>query len=217
MTERGAVWPDSIMTASTCMSQSRSSLSTTIHTFIEVMHAKNPTLLEHGQRTAFYAMALGQTIGIPVRDLIDLYYAAVLHDIGQVMLPDDILQKKYPTHEEYVLIQCHPRDGARLLETIPVLHRAAVLIAHHHEHWDGSGYPYGLRHTFIPLGSRILAIADRFDALWEQKGGFHVDEGSAMRLIRTLAGSQLDPTLVGVFVHRWQYERSQVSFTGSSD
>ncbi|MEP6887770.1 MAG: HD domain-containing phosphohydrolase [Nitrospirales bacterium] len=81
------------------------------------MHAKDPTLLEHGQRTAFYAMALGQTIGIPDRDLIDLYYAAVLHDIGQVMLSDDILQKKLqkkcpPTHKEYVLMQCHPREGS---------------------------------------------------------------------------------------------------------
>lgn len=215
MIERGAVWPDPIMTPSTCMSQSRSSLSKTIHALIEIMCAKDPTLLEHGQRTAFYAMALGQAIGIPDRDLIDLYYAAVLHDIGQVMLPDDLLQKKYPTHEEYVVMQCHPRDGARLLETIPVLHRAAVLIAHHHEHWDGSGYPYGLRHTFIPLGSRILAIADRFDTLCEQKDGFHVDEESAMRLIRTLAGSQLDPTLVGVFVHSMKQEQSGVCSAGN--
>ena len=133
------------------------------------------------------------------------------------MLPDTILKKNgVLTQEEYAFVQCHPRDGARLLEAIPVLRRAAVLVAHHHEHWDGSGYPYGLRNTFIPLGSRILAIADRFDALCEQTDSSDVDERLAMRLIRMLAGSQLDPTLVGVFAHRRQDERSPVCFAGSS-
>jgi HD-GYP domain-containing protein (c-di-GMP phosphodiesterase class II) len=177
------------------------SLSEALRLLFEVMAAKDARLLEHGQRTAHHAVTLGHAIGLSAHDLIDLYYAAMLHDIGQTRLPDEMGQKTGPlTHEEYALMQCHPRDGARLLETIPALRRAAVLVAHHHEHWDGSGYPYGLRNTFIPLGSRILAIADRFDALCEQKDGAHVDERLAMKLIRMLAGSQLDPMLVGVFV-----------------
>ncbi|MEP6887771.1 MAG: HD domain-containing phosphohydrolase [Nitrospirales bacterium] len=104
--------------------------------------------------------------------------------------------------------------GARLLETIPALRRAAVLVAHHHEHWDGSGYPYGLRNTFIPLGSRILTIADRFDALRSGQDGSHVDERLAMKLIGMRAGSQLDPMLVGVFVH-YMEEQSRGYFAAN--
>ncbi|HKN85686.1 MAG TPA: HD domain-containing phosphohydrolase [Nitrospiraceae bacterium] len=175
------------------------------------MHSKDSTLLEHGQRTARYALALAHAIGLPARDLLDLYYAAMLHDIGQVMLPENLGKKPGPlTQEEYVLLQCHPRDGARLMETIPVLRRAAVLVAHHHEHWDGSGYPYGLRSTLIPLGSRMLAIADRYDALCSEKSGAPIDERLAMKLIRMLAGSQLDPMLVGVFLQRVANELSQL-------
>jgi HD-GYP domain-containing protein (c-di-GMP phosphodiesterase class II) len=185
-----------------------------MHILTEMMTARNPGLLEHGQRTARYAAALGCAIGVSSGTLIDLHYAAVLHDIGQAMLPIEIVQKDGPlTHEEYAVLQCHPRDGARLLETIPVLRRAAILIAHHHEHWDGSGYPYGLRDTFIPLGSRILAVADRFDALCSDKGN---PQRLAMKLLRRLAGSQLDPTLVGVFVQRMENESSDARFAGMS-
>ncbi len=179
----------------------RPSLSEGLHILTEIMAAKDPRLLEHGQRTAHYAMTLGHAIGLSAHGLTDLYYAAMLHDIGQTRLPDEIVKKNVPlTHEEYVLMQCHPRDGARLLETIPALRRAAVLVAHHHEHWDGSGYPYGVRNTFIPLGSRIRAVADRFDGVFSQKSGAQVDERLGAQLIRMLAGSQLDPMLVGVFI-----------------
>ena len=179
------------------------SLSTAIHDLVAVMHAADATLLEHGRRTAHYTMVLAHAIGVCARDLADLYYAAVLHDIGQVMLPENLRNKTGPlSHEEYVLMQCHPRDGARLLQSIPGLRRAALLVAHHHEHWDGSGYPYGLRKTLIPLGSRMLAIAGRFDALCSENNSARVDRRLAMKLIRIVAGSQLDPMLVGVFLQR---------------
>jgi HD-GYP domain-containing protein (c-di-GMP phosphodiesterase class II) len=207
MNTHKAVWLDPLTPIKKYGASARPS-STALHLLIQVMHAKDPALLEHGHRTARHAMALGHAIGVSTRDQLDFYLAAVLHDAGKVMLSDTILTKNGAlTQEEYAFVQCHPRDGARLLESIPVLRRAAVLVAHHHEHWDGSGYPYGLRNTFIPLGSRILAIADRFDALCEQKDGSAVDERSAMRLIRMLAGSQLDPTLVGVFVQLLEVEQ----------
>jgi HD-GYP domain-containing protein (c-di-GMP phosphodiesterase class II) len=185
----------------------RPSISEALHILTEMMEAKDSDLLEHGRRTAQYATRLGGAIGIPARDLIDLYYASVLHDIGKVMLPDGLFQKSGPlSHEEYVSMQCHPREGARLLTAIPSLRRAAVLIAHHHEHWDGSGYPYGLRGAFIPLGSRILAVADRFDALSSDKTRVVGGRSAPMKLLRMLRGSQLDPTLVGRFLHQIEEE-----------
>jgi HD-GYP domain-containing protein (c-di-GMP phosphodiesterase class II) len=212
MNTRKTVWPDSLTPIEKYGSPTRPS-SATLHLLIEVMCAKDPTLLEHGYRTAGHATALGHAIGVSTRDQFDLYLAAVLHDAGQVTLPDTILRKNGPlTQEEYAFMQCHPRDGARLLETIPVLRRAAVLVAHHHEHWDGSGYPYGLRNTFIPLGSRILAIADRFDTLRKKKDGGHVDEQLCLNLLRMLAGSQLDPMLVGVFVQLLEVKQRWVCF-----
>lgn len=194
----------------------RPSISEVLPILTEMMRAKDPALLEHGRRTAQYAMGLGQAVGVSARDLIDLYYAALLHDIGKVTLSDDLLQKTEPlTHEQYVLMQCHPRDGARLLAAVSCLRRAAVVMAHHHEHWDGSGYPYGLRGAFIPLGSRILAVADRFDALSSDKTRVTGGGSGPMKLLRMLTGSQLDPTLVGRFLHQIENENCTAACSAS--
>ncbi len=175
---------------------------------IEVVHALwnaieqlDSQVSSHGDRTASYAVALGTTVGLPEADLLDLYFAALLHDLGRLTLPKEIAHRRgLLTAEEYAVVQCHPRMGAYLLEPIPFLRTPAVLIAHHHERWDGAGYPYGLRGPFIPLGSRILAVADTFDALTSAEPPHRAhDPEAAMGLLRVLAGSQLDPELVGTF------------------
>ena len=98
-------------------------------------------------------------------------------------------------------MQSHPRAGAELLAPIPSLRTPALWIAHHHERWDGLGYPYGLRGSLIPLGARILAIADTFDAITTpQPYRPAFDTETALRLLHELAGSQLDPCLVDVFL-----------------
>jgi HD-GYP domain-containing protein (c-di-GMP phosphodiesterase class II) len=169
---------------------------------LQTMATRQPYLLGHGDRTASYALLLGKTVGLQAADLIHLHYAALLHDIGQLTLPDELLKKSGPlTAEEYELVQSHPRAGAELLEPISFLETPALWIAHHHERWDGSGYPYGLRGSFIPLGSRILAVADTFDALTSDHS--YRTEGdleTALGLLQMVAGSQLDPELVQAFV-----------------
>ncbi|TAJ25175.1 MAG: HD domain-containing protein, partial [Nitrospirae bacterium] len=169
---------------------------------LQTMATQRPHLLGHGDRTASYALLLGTAVELSAADLIHLHYAALLHDIGQLTLPDELLKKDGPlTAEEYEQVQSHPRAGAELLEPISFLQIPALWIAHHHERWDGTGYPYGLPGPFIPLGSRILAVADTFDALTSNRpDGQLYNQESALRLLRMVAGSQLDPTLVEVFV-----------------
>ena len=156
----------------------------------------------HGIRTARYAVALGNAAGLSPTELNDLCLASLLHDIGLLTVPRELLDKEEPlAAEEYTLVQSHPRAGAELLAPIPVLRVASLWIAHHHERWDGFGYPYGLRGELIPLGARILAVADTFDALMSSQPYRHaLDRESAVRTLQELAGSQLDPRLVDVFV-----------------
>ena len=99
--------------------------------------------------------------------------------------------------ESYVAIQNHPRLGALLLEPFFFLRQASILVAHHHERWDGSGYPYGIRGCFIPMGARILSIADAFDAIRIPEASSRARRNTiALRIIQVAAGTQFDPELV---------------------
>ena len=157
-----------------------------------------PWQADHGRRTAAISLLIGQAVGLTSGELHDLKLAAFLHDIGLLMLPHDLtIGVNKLDSESYVTVQNHPRLGASLLEPFFFLREASVLIAHHHERWDGSGYPYGIRGQFIPLGARILSIADAFDAI-------HIPEVSnriarnkiAFRIIHVAASTQFDPELV---------------------
>jgi HD-GYP domain-containing protein (c-di-GMP phosphodiesterase class II) len=152
----------------------------------------------HGRRTAATSLLIGQAVGLTSSELHDLKLAAFLHDIGLLMLPHDLtIGKNRFDPQSYVTVQNHPRLGASLLEPFFFLREAAVLIAHHHERWDGSGYPYGIRGRFIPLGSRILSIADAFDAIRIPDVSNRVMRNQiALRIIRVASGTQFDPELV---------------------
>ena len=116
------------------------------------------------------------------------------------MLPPHLMSSRDRLEpESYVTIQNHPRLGVSLLEPFFFLREASVLVAHHHERWDGSGYPYGIRGRFIPLGARILSIADAFDAI-EIPDVLCPDirRDIALRIIRVASGTQFDPHLVHI-------------------
>ena len=174
-----------------------------IRAVVRLMRNKDPQSHEHGERTALYAVALGHALGFDKEDLIDLHTAALLHDLGRLTLPATVVQKHGPlSAEDYALVQCHPRAGAEILTTLPWLQTPAVWIAHHHERWDGSGYPYGLRGAFIPLGSRVLAVADTFDVILSQLPTFVIARNyqSAAGQLKVVSASQLDPGLVALFL-----------------
>lgn len=152
----------------------------------------------HGRRTAAIAVRLGQAAGLTADALHDVKLAALLHDIGLLMLPAPLTKNRGLLEAEaYVAVQNHSRLGANLLEPFSFLAAASVLIAHHHERWDGTGYPYGMRGEFIPLGARILSIADAFDAI--QVPGVtsrEVRNAVALRILTVSSGTQFDPALV---------------------
>jgi HD-GYP domain-containing protein (c-di-GMP phosphodiesterase class II) len=152
----------------------------------------------HGCRTAAISMLIGQAVGLTPGELHDLKLAAFLHDIGLLMLPHNLTTGvNRLDSESYVTVQNHPRLGALLLEPFFFLREASVLVAQHHERWDGSGYPYGIRGRFIPFGARILSIADAFDAIRIPEVSNRAARNTiALRIIRVAAGTQFDPELV---------------------
>ena len=152
----------------------------------------------HGQETAAVAIRIGQAAWLDDEVLHHLKLAALLHDIGLIMLPPHLQTRQGSLEpDSYVTIQNHSRVGATLLEPFSFLREATVLIAHHHERWDGSGYPYGLRGEFIPFGARILAVADAFEGIQVP----HAHDRSlrdriAVRILRVASGTQFDPFVV---------------------
>ena len=163
----------------------------------EIDHAL-PWQAGHGQRTAAIALRLGQAAGLHSDALHQVKLAALLHDIGLLMLPPGLIENRGCLEpESYIAIQHHARLGANVLEPFAFLQEASILIAHHHERWDGSGYPYGIRSTFIPLGARILSIADAFDAIvLPEVSDRSLRDHIAMKIIRVASGTQFDPRLV---------------------
>ncbi|MDO8355203.1 MAG: HD domain-containing phosphohydrolase [Nitrospirota bacterium] len=157
----------------------------------------------HGRRTAALAVSMGKRAGLSHEALHQLKLASLLHDIGLLTLPPHIFSERRPLEAEtYIAIQCHPRVGAELLEPFHFLREARVFIAHHHERWDGSGYPYGIRGRFIPLEARILSIADAFDAIEVPEiEAPAIRTKVAYRILRVSAGTQFDRELIEVCGH----------------
>lgn len=152
----------------------------------------------HGEATAAISLELGRALHLADENLHQLRLASLLHDIGILMLPPCLQSRReWYEPESYVAMQNHPRLGTMLLEPFSFLREATVMIAYHHERWDGSGYPYGLRGELIPLGARILAVADAFDAIQVP----HLQEQSlrdriALRILHVASGTQFDPMVV---------------------
>jgi HD-GYP domain-containing protein (c-di-GMP phosphodiesterase class II) len=155
----------------------------------------------HGRRTAHYCTLLGKALMMSDEEVHDLRLAGLLHDIGLLTLDQQLLGRLEAWDAAgYARVQSHPRVGAELLQPFAYLCSAAVAIAHHHERWDGTGYPYGLRGSFIPLPARILAVADAYDAIEVPADTDpSLRQQIALRILKVGAGSQFDPTLVSIF------------------
>lgn len=157
----------------------------------------------HCKQVAEYATMLGLEIGLSSAELEALYTTCMLHDIGNLAVSPTVLQKKGKlTPSEMQQIQIHPVAGADILEEISVFRDLAPYVRHHHERYDGTGYPYGLKETEIPLLSRIITIADAFDAMTSYRPYRQELNLKQVRAeLLSNAGKQFDPNLVDVVIY----------------
>jgi response regulator RpfG family c-di-GMP phosphodiesterase len=156
----------------------------------------------HSRRVRGYTLAIARAHGVSEAELQDIDCGVLLHDIGKIGIPDGILLKSGPlTPAEWEVMKKHPDIGRQLVEKIPFLRGAAPLVYHHHERWDGAGYPVGLRGEAIPLGARIFAVADALDAMTVDRPYCRAVSFETARLeIRDCAGTQFDPAVVTSFL-----------------
>lgn len=152
----------------------------------------------HSGRVSRLAGDLSRLLGSSDEDRTLVRQAALVHDVGKISIPDPVLRKRGPlTDEELHLMRLHPIMGASILSRMPGMDRLITVVLHHHEHWDGRGYPSGLKEIEIPLGSRIIAIADAFDAMTSNgRAGSQMRTEDALVELRRCSGQQFDPLLV---------------------
>lgn len=152
----------------------------------------------HSARVSVLARRVGERIGMSDDEVELLAYAARLHDVGKLAVPDSILQKPGPLDElEWAVMRLHPEWGAEMVAGVPGLERLADLVGAHHEHWDGEGYPLGLQGEGIPLASRVIAACDAFEAMVSHRPyRAPLSTKEALGDLRAGAGSQFDPMVV---------------------
>jgi len=152
----------------------------------------------HSERVSAYSVAIARKMSLPEQSVYGIYIGAILHDVGMSGIDERILNKPGRlTAEEALEVAKHVEIGAKIVDKVPFLHPASGIVQHHHERWDGQGYPDGLSGEAIPLGARIVAVADTFAALSSERPyrrPFSVED--ALREIRSCTGTQFDPRVV---------------------
>jgi HD-GYP domain-containing protein (c-di-GMP phosphodiesterase class II) len=167
-------------------------------TLVEALEAKDPYIKEHLRAVSGLALRIGSEISLPEEQMEALASGALLHDVGKIGIPDRILQKSGRlTQDEYADIKRHPVLGVSILTPAIELASALPVVKHHHERFDGRGYPDGLRGENIPLIARIVSVADAFDSMIRARPyGYGISRNAALREIEENSGTQFDPRIV---------------------
>jgi putative nucleotidyltransferase with HDIG domain len=180
----------------------RRSYMATVRALCNAVEARDAYTGKHAERVAAYGMEIARVLDAPFSDDPEVEFGFLLHDVGKVAVPDSILWKPEPlTPEERSLMERHPVVGWEILREIDFLGEAKLVVRHHHERWDGAGYPDGLAGDMIPLAARVFAVADVLDALTTirpYRPPSPLDEARAM--IEESAGTQFDPEVVAAFM-----------------
>lgn len=181
-------------------------LGTVLTVFARVVDAKHGFTCGHSERVARYAVELARAMELPHSEVTKVRFAGLLHDAGKVAVPRSIIDKPGPLGpNEFDRVKCHPTLTMDILKNIVHLSELAWIAGHHHERWDGQGYPDGLSGEEIPLLSRVLAVADAVDAITSPRS--YKQEQSAARMLAILhesSGTQFDPQIVDAAHSAWQ-------------
>ncbi|MDP2751885.1 MAG: response regulator [Rhodocyclaceae bacterium] len=183
--------------------QLKENFITSIKVFANLIEIREKSLAGHSRRVADYARTLAKHLHLPDTEVQDIFIAGLLHDIGKIGQPDNLLTKPFPalTGTERGIAIRHPAIGQAALMGLEQLHGAAKLIRFHHERWDGMGYPDGLSELIIPMGARILAVANDYDSA--QLGillGKQLSPSAALAYIADGSGKRYDPEVAKAFV-----------------
>ena len=172
-----------------------------LSTVLQTLSMRDAMTARHSTAVARYARTVAEMLGLDEREQDLIHTAALLHDIGKFILPDSVLfAERKLTDEEWELIKLHPEQGAKLVERIDGYGPVAEIVLHHHERFSGGGYPAGISGEDIPLGSRIISVADTYDVMTSRDSYRRpVSSEAALAELRRVAGTQLDPQVVEVF------------------
>ena len=172
-----------------------------VYALAATVDARDPYTYGHSKRVASLSEMIGKAIGLSQEELATLHAAGLLHDIGKVGVPDSILTKPgKPTKDEWKLIRKHPTEGTRIVIHVKELAPLIPMIRHHHEWYDGTGYVDGLKGEEIPLGARIISIADAYDTMTTKRTYRDIiSQEEALDELRRCSGTQFDPQLVEAF------------------
>lgn len=188
-------------------------LFSTLKGFVKAVEARDAYTNEHSNRVAEMAVALGRELGCSEEELNLLDFAGRLHDIGKIGIRDNILLKPGRlTEEEFEIIKEHPAIGASIVSQLGLWDRETQIIRHHHERYDGTGYPDGLKGVAIPFLARIMSVADAYDAMASDRAyRKKLDLDKVASIIRNGSGAQFDPRVVDVFFKmldegRWNFD-----------
>jgi HD-GYP domain-containing protein (c-di-GMP phosphodiesterase class II) len=178
------------------------SMGETVRALVNALQSRDEATESHGDRVARWVVDVGTRLGLDADHLRNLEYGAIFHDIGKIGVPDDILHNTDElTADEWGVIKQHTIMGQKILEPVEFLRPVAQIVRHSHEHWDGSGYPDGLRGDDIPLESRIVLACDAFDAMTTNRTYQRaLDWDAAVSRLQELSGTHFDPRVVEALV-----------------
>ncbi len=174
----------------------------TIRGLAAAVDAKDPYTCGHSNRVMEYALLGGISLSLSREEMGNIENASILHDIGKIGIADSILRKPGPlNHDELLIMRQHPSIGANIIKEIPFLKEARKLVLHHHERYDGTGYPEGLTETEIPLGACLLAVADTFDTMTTDRSyRAALSIEYALDELHRCSGTQFCPSVVEAFI-----------------
>jgi HD-GYP domain-containing protein (c-di-GMP phosphodiesterase class II) len=185
----------------------------TVKALAAAIDAKDPYTCGHSQRVKEYALVGAHELSLPLRDVEAIEYAGILHDVGKIDVPDSTLRKPGPLNaDEWTVMRRHPATGAKIVVGLPRLDEARKLVLHHHERYDGAGYPHRLSGERIPIGARLLAVADAFDTMTTNRAyRAAVTPEASIAELRRCVGTQFCPAAVQAFVSGFERRRATLT------